>query len=554
MYRLNYLTVFLFAVIVTYGFTGNKDKKPDNVMTNGYYNYISINSIKMYISNNGDGSHDPSTDANGLYWPGGENATQGAVFEDGLVWAGIMNGDTAAGGSTYRHGLQAGKILEDGTADDPNLFKYRVYKVLDGWENLPPSPERDLYERDYNEWPAEDGAPFNDINNDGIFTPGIDNPYIGQETMWCVSNDLDSGKTDSLYGSPPMGVEVQTLVYAFNPYNQYALQNTVFKKYKIINKGQNTINNMYFSYWSDDDLGDANDDFIGCDTGLNMGYTYNSDDEDYVYGTPPPAVGHMFVQGPIVPGTPTDTAYFDNEWRDGFRNLAMTAFGPNFKNTWITQDPPLGTHEGSIQTFNVIRGLDNWGDSLVNPHTNETTVFALSGSPVSGTGWYEGSGWPGGPNPGDRRLYITAGPFTMAPGDTQEVAIAILLAEGTDNIQSVAALKERALEIQNYYGAYTITGVKDKPVNTVEGFRLFQNYPNPFNPITSIQYAVGSRQFVTLKIYDVLGNEIATLVNEEKSAGHYTVEFDGSKLSSGIYFYQMKAGSFTATKKLILLK
>ena len=60
---------------------------------------------------------------------------------------------------------------------------------------------------------------------------------------------------------------------------------------------------------------------------------------------------------------------------------------------------------------------------------------------MSGTGWYEGSGWPGGPNPGDRRLYITAGPFTMAPGDTQEVAIAILLAEGTDNIQQFRAIK-----------------------------------------------------------------------------------------------------------------
>ena len=59
----------------------------------------------------------------------------------------------------------------------------------------PPGPERDQYETDYNEWPVEDGAPFNDINNDGIYTPGIDNPYIGDETMWCVSNDLDPSRT-----------------------------------------------------------------------------------------------------------------------------------------------------------------------------------------------------------------------------------------------------------------------------------------------------------------------------------------------------------------------
>ncbi len=85
-------------------------------------------------------------------------------------------------------------------------------------------------------------------------------------------------------------------------------------------------------------------------------------------------------------------------------------------------------------------------------------------------------------------------------------------------------------------------------------FELLQNYPNPFNPITCIQYVVGSLQFVTLKVFDMLGNEVAKLVNEEKPAGIYTVKFDGSGLSSGVYFYQIRAGDFTSTKKLILIK
>ena len=85
-------------------------------------------------------------------------------------------------------------------------------------------------------------------------------------------------------------------------------------------------------------------------------------------------------------------------------------------------------------------------------------------------------------------------------------------------------------------------------------FRLSQNYPNPFNPSTSIQYAVSSRQFVSLKVYDVLGNEVATLVNEEKPAGSYKVEFDGTDLTSGIYFYKLQARIFAETKKMILLK
>jgi len=91
-------------------------------------------------------------------------------------------------------------------------------------------------------------------------------------------------------------------------------------------------------------------------------------------------------------------------------------------------------------------------------------------------------------------------------------------------------------------------------VNLPTEFSLSQNYPNPFNPTTSLQYAISSRQFVSLKVFDVLGNEIATLVNEEKSAGEYKVEFRAERLPSGIYNYQLKAGSFIQTKKMVLLK
>jgi hypothetical protein len=87
-------------------------------------------------------------------------------------------------------------------------------------------------------------------------------------------------------------------------------------------------------------------------------------------------------------------------------------------------------------------------------------------------------------------------------------------------------------------------------------FMLFQNYPNPFNPTTSIQYAISSTQFVTLKVFDLLGREVVTLVNEEKAAGSYDVEFrmQNLELSSGIYFYKLQAGSFVDTKKMTLVK
>jgi len=85
-------------------------------------------------------------------------------------------------------------------------------------------------------------------------------------------------------------------------------------------------------------------------------------------------------------------------------------------------------------------------------------------------------------------------------------------------------------------------------------FRLSQNYPNPFNPITVIKYKIPGISFVTIKVYDVLGSEVTTLVNEEKPAGEYEVEFNGSELTSGIYFYQLKAGSFVETKKMAFIK
>jgi len=85
-------------------------------------------------------------------------------------------------------------------------------------------------------------------------------------------------------------------------------------------------------------------------------------------------------------------------------------------------------------------------------------------------------------------------------------------------------------------------------------FELQQNYPNPFNPTTSISFSIPSSAFTSLKVYDIIGNEVATLVNEEKTAGNYEVRFNASSLTSGTYFYKLSAGSFTEVKKMILLK
>ncbi|MBT8381239.1 MAG: T9SS type A sorting domain-containing protein, partial [Ignavibacteria bacterium] len=100
----------------------------------------------------------------------------------------------------------------------------------------------------------------------------------------------------------------------------------------------------------------------------------------------------------------------------------------------------------------------------------------------------------------------------------------------------------------------SVSGVENEGISIADNFVLEQNYPNPFNPTTTIEYTISNSQFVSLKVYDVLGNEITTLVNEVKSTGTYEVTFKADGLPSGTYFYQLKAGPFSETKKMILIK
>jgi hypothetical protein len=455
----NKLLYFILFALVTglmsYGFKSDekdKTKRQSKTNTNDNSNYTDINQCFMWLANNGMGSHDPRNDAAGFYWPGGIQATIPAIFADGLIWGAKIGREIRVNGATYRYGLQAGKILPDGTADNPSDSKYRIYKIRKGWENLPAGPTRDAYEKDYNEWPMSDGAPYEDLDGNGIYTPNVDVPkFIGDQVLWYVSNDMDASRSTYTYGTLPMGLEQQTTVFGFNRTGD--LGDMIFKKYTLINKGSLTLKDMYLGYWSDTDLGFAQDDFTGCDTALSLGYTYNGDNNDEgFYGVNPPSVGYDFFQGPIVPSIATDSAKFLGGWRKGFRNLPMTAFTFYINGSNTYQDPELGTAAGSVQFYNYLTGILWNGDPFVDPNNQTVVKFVLSGDPVAGTGWYEGpTGWPGGEVPDDRRHLMCSGPFNMAPGDTQEVVVAIVIGRGTSNINSITELKRKDLAAQIAY-------------------------------------------------------------------------------------------------------
>ncbi len=125
----------------------------------------------------------------------------------------------------------------------------------------------------------------------------------------------------------------------------------------------------------------------------------------------------------------------------------------------------------------------------------------------------------------------------------------------SDDISNINAERfEYRLKQIDFNGNYKFSEIVYVENNIPVGFALEQNYPNPFNPSTSIQYAISSKQKVSLIIYDILGNEVAVLVNEVKPAGKYTVNFNAVNLASGMYIYKLTAGSFIQTRKMILMK
>lgn len=439
---------------------------------------LNINNISTYFYNNGI-SDINALGNSGLVYPKGSGKT--AAFTSGLLWGAKVPGDVdpRVGGTAYRTGLVPGKVLPDGTKDVSTLDKYRVYRVrrdvypggpvvdlsveekLDG---ISKDQIRTQYEADWNEWPADMGAPYDDKNHNGIYEPAIDVPGVpgADQTIWYVANDLDAGATTYLYNSNPLGIECQVTIWAYN--QSGALGSMYFRKYKLINVTNRpaltptTFQDMYVSMWSDIDLGDAGDDFVGVDTTLSLQYCYNASATDAVYAPlPPPAVGFDFFQGPLINGVAgedinkngiddsEDYGIFNNQRvGPGKVNLPMTAAYYFANGDPNIGDPPQGgqgTNDGYRQFYNFFKGTYGIsGAPFIDPTTGKVTTFALSGDPQTGTGWLDGKDLPAG----DRRQGSASGPFTMAPGDTQEVVVAEIVAgaiPGVDRLSAIGLLK-----------------------------------------------------------------------------------------------------------------
>ncbi len=404
--------------------------------------YLNLNNISTVFKNDGVSDINVSQDRSGFVFPKGTGKT--AVYQSGFLWGAILNrpgeDDPHVGGSVYRSGLQEGKIISPGVAEDLTLPHVRIYRVRP--YVYPGGPFVDLsveaidegkteqeiraqYELDWTEWRAQDGAPFDDVDENGVYNPNVDIPGIpgASQTIWFVANDLSESRSYYLYGTAPMGIEYQATYWEYN--NGSYLDNLFFRKYKLINKSDVTFNDMYISMFSDPDVGDAGDDYAGCDTTLNLVYAYNADDHDAIYYTyPPPAVGFDLLKGPT------------NETN---KSLNMTATYYFSSSDPTITDPVQGSYsEGAVRFYRFMQGVNSLtGEPIINPVTGVPTTYMLSGDPLTGEGWVDGLQY----GPGDRRVGLASGPFNMAVGDTQEVVIAEIAAIGFDRLQEIKILK-----------------------------------------------------------------------------------------------------------------
>jgi len=442
---------------------------------------LNINNLSTTVGSNGSfPSENPSRPGSGsTIFPKG---IAPFIFTEGFVWGGILaDGDTEevrVGGNTYRSGLRPGAILglNTGTPQDPSNPDVRIWRIRPDWEYADLSAEvaemnyqvsetdlRNQYEKDWNEWPAEWGAPYVDKDGNHQYDP-TDIPGIpgASQTIWLVANDLDESACIGLYGSAPLGLEIQMTLWAYDRPEGDPFDDISFRRIRIIYKGTGhtgvdaRIDQMYISQWADPDIGNYTNDLAGCDSSLELVFAYNgmSEDDDFkVYDLKPPAAGYTLLQGPMVV-SPGDTAYAGFQKKAGYRNLGVSS-SYFFASGSADSDPSLGVYDGTLQFYNLLLGLRPrpeypYGLPWISPIDNTPTKFPLSGNPLSGQGWIDGNPY----GPGDRRIGVNTGPFTMALGDTQEVITALIgdLRENDDfaRFRHINGVKRKAVAIKSF--------------------------------------------------------------------------------------------------------
>lgn len=500
-----------------------------------YFNYKVIDTNNISASFTNYGNLKPDIDwklLNPLPW---------IVFDAGPWIIGKYNGTPAAAFNQWTHLYSPGPIINGQAgmiAKPEDSLTFRIYKISKGDDNSNP---------DYAQWPDTLGAPVNRHGDPLIY---------GDQTLWTVYNGLDSTLNARQWYDTSLPVEIRQLIFAraANYINaEDIFSNTIFLEYTIINKSDKPIDSAYFGFWSDIDFGMNYQNIPSVDSAAQIAYCWNDTTSDLETA---PAIGFQLLYGPIISAT-GDTAIFKGRKLPDYKNLPMTSFHG------IGDDADPSSLTGSIQSldgaWNAARGFDLDGNIIINPVTNTPTKFPFNGDPVTQQGWYQfPTNWVGG---GAGVLFFS-GPFNFAPQDTQWAMIALIPGLGNFSLESITKMREKAAILRSlpYDSLSGISGFEgDGEVNIPDKFLLYQNYPNPFNPTTKISFDLPSDSRVTLKVFDILGQEVVTLLIGDRSAGRHSFEFNASDLSSGVYIYRLQtAGAdgsgFVDVKKMMVVK
>ncbi|MCH8121805.1 MAG: hypothetical protein IH853_01655, partial [Bacteroidetes bacterium] len=415
--------------------------------------FLDVNNVRARIVNTG-----------GLFYRGEPHVYEvpkgsgsNAIFASGIWLAGQVGGQLRASASRYGEWeLWAGPLDDTGNPPVDCVVFDRVYKV--SRDNVADYEATGSAIPDLADWPTGLGAPT--VDADGNTINLLDQPLasrvgrvidlgagerpaiLGDMSVWMVMNDR--GNIHNSTDAPPIGIEVHLHAFAFNTAG--ALGDATFYKYNIFYKGDVPLTETYMGIFSDPDLGDFDDDWIGSDTTLGVGFVYNADNEDgggEGYGTPPPAAGYDFFQGPIVPSV-GDTAFVSGVAVPDFKNLGMTSFIFYNNGGGVTEDPTTGPHYYGYMKAEWKDGQKFTFGGNGRDFSEDPTNFVFPGDPSTNQFWSERNSDNLGTSiePGDRRFVLSTGPFTINPGDEQEIIFGLIFAKGADNFDSVRALRE----------------------------------------------------------------------------------------------------------------
>ncbi len=291
------------------------------------------------------------------------------------------------------------------------------------------------------------GAPFEDLNQDGHYDPTIDSPpQHGDKLVWCVFHGEFVEQGYSFQGSEkPLDVEVQQTLWAYN--SKDYLGDIVFIHYRFINRSYTDMQDLIFSSVQEGDIGDYNDDLIGCDSILQMGYFYNYGTDEF-YLDKPPSMAIQILNGILtseqnVTSTHWDIATGATIQKQNMRDVNMSSFMyPGY--LWYLVRPDAE----ELRYFQIGGLLANGSplDPLNFDYGNGATAstdpkYLFSGDPVSGQGWINSFAE-------DKNFMVNSGQFDLAAGDTMDILLAMIVARGNDALDSITEVRKRARFLQ----------------------------------------------------------------------------------------------------------